>query len=403
MRGETAAHMIRRLRQAKGWSQARLAAEACRAAGLPPDSLTRQDIYRYEKGKRTPREWLPSLAAALDVSANELEQAATSDAQEGAPVTVADFLPATDPLAPLKAGPGRRIGAGDVTDLAGRVHGLRLADDFLAGGDLIGPALRELRSAVKLHREGSHTEEVGRALLVQIGELAQIAGWIASDAGRHEEAERIYKLGMSAARQAGDGTLVGNLAGSLAYQYSNTGNAKESLTLARAALEAAGDDAPPKARALYLDRIAWAHTQANEAQSAIRALGQASESLANDSEARESPQYLYWVEAGELQVMESRVYTELKKPLRAVPLLREVLARYDATHTRELALYLSWLAVALADANEPEEAATTAQRVILLSADIASERTAERVKVVLHRLDEYRDVPEVREVLDEAT
>ncbi|MFF3911316.1 hypothetical protein ACFYZJ_36460 [Streptomyces sp. NPDC001848] len=255
---------------------------------------------------------------------------------------------------------------------------------------------------MKLYREGSHTEEVGRALLSQIGELAQIAGWIASDAGRHEEAERIYKLGISAAQQAEDRTLVGNLAGSLAYQYSNTGQEREGLLLACAALDQAGNDAPPKARALYLDRVAWAHTKTNEAQPAMRALGEASEALAEDGEGRESPQYLYWVEAGELQVMESRVYTELKRPLRAVPLLRDVLARYDATHTRELALYLSWLAVALADANEPEEAAATAQRVMTLSADVASERTAERVKVVLRRLEEYRDVPEVREVLDEA-
>ncbi|GAA2663778.1 hypothetical protein GCM10010307_84470 [Streptomyces vastus] len=394
--------MIRRLRLAKGWSQERLALEACRAAGLPPDSLKRQDIYRYEKGKRTPREWLPSVAAALGVPLVELQAAAGKSAQESAPVTVADFLPDIDPLTPLKVRQGRRIGAGDVTDLAGRVHGLRLADDVLAGGDLIGPALRELKSAIKLYREGSHTQEVGRALLSQIGELAQIAGWIASDAGRHEEAERIYKLGMSAARQAEDATLVGNLAGSLAYQYSNTGRTKEGLSLARAALDQAGEDAPPKARALYLDRVAWAHTKANEAQPAMRALGEASQALAEDSEARESPQYLYWVEAGELEVMESRVYTELKRPLRAVPLLRDVLTRYDATHTRELALYLSWLAVALADANEPEEAAATAKRVISLSADVASERTAERVRVILHRLEEYRDVPEVREVLDDA-
>ncbi|WP_346770401.1 helix-turn-helix transcriptional regulator [Streptomyces sp. N502] len=394
--------MIRRLRQNKGWSQTRLAAEACRAAGLPSDSLTRQDIYRYEKGKRTPREWLPFITAALGVPLVEFQQAAGAGAQEGVPVTVADFLPDGDPLAPLKAGHGRRIGARDVTDLAGRVHGLRLADDVLAGGDLISPALRELKSAVKLYREGSHSDEVGRALLSQIGELAQIAGWIASDAGRHEEAERIYKLGMSAAQQAEDRTLVGNLTGSLAYQYSNTGQEQEGVALARAALDQTGEDAPAKARALYLDRVAWAHTKANEAQPAMRALGEASEALAEDGEGRESPQYLYWVDAGELQVMDSRVYTELKRPLRAVPLLREVLARYDATHTRELALYLSWLAVALADANEPEEAAATAQRVITLSADVASERTAERVKVVLQRLEEYRDVPEVREVLDEA-
>ncbi|NEW76246.1 helix-turn-helix domain-containing protein [Streptomyces rhizosphaericus] len=365
-------------------------------------------LSRVLNGKQLPS---LQLAKALDdlldakgelvtlASGNPLELPPTETASRA---TIADFLPDKDPLSPLKVRQGRQIGVGEVADLAGRVHGLRLADDVLAGGDLIRPAMRELKSAVKLYREGSHTETVGRALLSQIGELAQIAGWIASDAGRHDEAERVYRLGMSAAQQAGDKTLVGNLAGSLAYQYSNTGNERDGVLLAQAAIESAGEDAPPKARALYFDRVAWAHTKANEAQPAMRALGEASEALSRDSEESESPQYLYWVEAGELQVMESRVYTELHRPLRAVPLLRDVLTQYDATHTRELALYLSWLAVALADANEPEEAAATAKRVITLSADVASERTAERVKVVLHRLEEYRDVPEVREVLDDA-
>ncbi|MEU5978269.1 hypothetical protein [Streptomyces sp. NPDC047315] len=53
-----------------------------------------------------------------------------------------------------------------------------------------------------------------------------------------------------------------------------------------------------------------------------------------------------------------------------------------------------------ADANEPEEAAATAQRVLTLSADVASERTAERVRVVLARLAAYADPPEVRAVID---
>jgi tetratricopeptide (TPR) repeat protein len=328
--------------------------------------------------------------------------AAKKTSQECEPVTVADFLPDDNALQPLTTRRGRRVGAADVADLASRVHALRLADDVIAGGDLIGPALRELRSAVKLYRESSHTQGIGDALLSQIGELAQIAAWIASDAGRHEEAERIYKLGMTAADQAQDLTLIGNLAGSLAYQYSNTGQVKNGLLLARAALDAAGREAPPKARALYLDRAAWAYAKANEPQSALRTLGEAAEALSRDNCENDSPTYLYWFDIGELQVMESRVYTELRRPLRAVPLLQDVLSQYDPTHTRELALYLSWLAVALADANEPEEAAATARRVMTLSADISSERTAERMKVVLHRLEEYREVPEVREVLDDA-
>ncbi len=256
-----------------------------------------------------------------------------------------------------------------------------------------------------MFREQSYTETTGRQLLIQIGELAQIAGWIASDAGQQSEAERIYRLGLSAATQAEDRTLAGNLAGSLAYQLSNTGRELEGLDLSLAALDGAGPDAPPKARALYLDRVAWAHTKAGgaeNAQHAMRALGEASEALSADSEGTEEPDYLYWVDAGELQVMEARVFTELRRPLRAVPILRDVLGRYDATHTRELALYLSWLAVAYADANEPEESAAVAERVLTLSANIASERTAERAGVVLARLAEYAEVPEVRAVLDSA-
>ncbi|MEH6373273.1 helix-turn-helix transcriptional regulator [Streptomyces sp. KLMMK] len=393
---------IRRLREQRGWSQARLARETCRAAGVAGDPIGRQEISRYETGKRKPREWLPFLAAALVVPVEAIT--GPPPALELPAPSLADYLPPGDPLAPLKAREGRRIGFTAVADLRQRVHGLRLADDVLAGGDLIRPALRELRSAVKLYRETSHSEDVGRELLSQIGELAQIAGWIASDAGQHDEAERVYRLGISAARQAGDLTLTGNLAGSLAYQLSNTGREAEGLSLARDALAEAGPEAPPKARALYLDRVAWAETKMGQghAQAAMRALGEAGEALTQDSAGTESPGYLYWVDAGELRVMESRVYTELRRPLRAVPLLRDVLSRYDATHTRELALYLSWLAVALADANEPEEAAAVAERVISLSADVASDRTARRVRVVLDRLGEFRDVPEVQAVLDSA-
>lgn len=60
--------------------------------------------------------------------------------------------------------------------------------------------------------------------------------------------------------------------------------------------------------------------------------------------------------------------------------------------------------MAYADANEPEEPAATAQRVLTLSADVASERTTERVRVrvVLARLAAYADLPEIRAVIDAA-
>ncbi|MFE7567612.1 hypothetical protein ACFU76_11680 [Streptomyces sp. NPDC057539] len=77
------------------------------------------------------------------------------------------------------------------------------------------------------------------------------------------------------------------------------------------------------------------------------------------------------------------------------------MGRYDASHAGELALYLSWLAIALADANEPEAAAETADRIIRMSADMASDRTDGRAQVVLKRLTEFTDTPEVASLLVE--
>ncbi|MFF7530314.1 helix-turn-helix domain-containing protein [Streptomyces bobili] len=390
------------LRRAAGKSQRQLAALLCAVSDTA--SVTRTEVSRWERGARVPEAWLPWLAHVLTVPLRELEQAALYARGEagatlpGPAASLAALLPEGDPLRQLQASTGRRIDGEAVTSLAARVHGLRLADDVLSGGDLLGPAFRELRSALALYREASFTEDTGRALLTQIGELGQITGWVASDAGRLDDAEHAYRIGLDAAREAGNRPLAGNLVGSLAYQWSNNGRELEGVDLAEAAVRASGDAAGPAERALFFDRVAWAHTRAGAAQPAMRALGQAHDALSVDA-AEEPPRWAYWVSREELEVMDARVFTELRRPLRAVPLLTDVLGRYDATHARELALYRSWLAVALADANEPERAAEEAQRVIDLSGDLSSDRTAERTRVVLRKLEPFADLPEVRQVL----
>src|SRR5689334_20342848 len=83
---------------AKSASGARhgLAHEVCRAAGVIGDPVGRQEISRWETGKRTPREWLPFLAAAFGVSVDVL-RAPLAPAEPPLP-TPADFLPQEDPL-----------------------------------------------------------------------------------------------------------------------------------------------------------------------------------------------------------------------------------------------------------------------------------------------------------------
>ncbi|WP_308164883.1 transcriptional regulator, partial [Nonomuraea sediminis] len=352
----------------------------------------------WEKGEHAPGELYRALySRAFGIAEGELF--AVDQPRPAPPASpLVELPPVGDVLARVAAHTGRRVGADTVATLAARVHALRLADDVLAGGDLIGPAFRELDAAVQVYRRGGHTDQVGRELLALIGEVAQIAGWIASDAGDVDRAAATYRLGVSAAREAGAALVESNLLGSLAYQTTNGGDLAEGVRLAQAALDTAAPVPSGRARALAFDRLAWATARAGDSQASMRALGDASAAL--DAATADEPALFYWVDAGELQVMEARVYTELRRPLRAIPLLTDVLGRYDTAHTRELALYLSWLAVALVDAGEPEEAAAAAHRMLDLSADLPSARTAARTRDVIARLAVHRAVPEVASLLE---
>ncbi|MFI6514632.1 transcriptional regulator [Spirillospora sp. NPDC050679] len=383
------------------WSRAEMA-RRLRAAADPrelPDiphvaSLVSM-IKQWEAGRYTPgRRYRPLYAQATSLSEADLFGTGIDVPLSGR----APELPDGDLPERLADVTGRRLGADDVAALAARAHRLRLADDVLSGEDLLGPAFRELDGALRVYRQASHSERTGRALLAVVGELAQIAGWIASDAGQHDRAVAAYRLGITAARQAGDRALLSQLIGLLGYQTTNLGAHGEGLALTQAALLAAGPDAPPRTRALAWDRVAWASARVQDGPAAVLALGEAEAALNSTGPA--DPDYLYWVDEGELQIMEARSYTELHRPLRAVPLLVRVLSRYDTARRRELALYLSWLVVALLDANEAEEAAEAAARMLEISAGLTSDRTSERARIVLERLRPYRDVPAVREVLD---
>ncbi|MEV0237826.1 transcriptional regulator [Nonomuraea sp. NPDC050786] len=374
-----------------------------RAPVAHPESLRRQ-IRGWEHGEHRPDERYRTLyAVVFDVPEHELfagtDAAPTLAVEESAKLaSLADVPRVEDVLARVVSGTGRRVGAGTVVALESRVHALRLADDVVPGGELVEPAFRQLDQAVSLYRDSSHREDVGRAMLGVLAELAQVAGWIAADAGQAARAASTYRLGLSAAREAGDPALESNLIGSLAYLTTNGPTPDAALDLAQAAVELANRSASPRARALAWDRMAWAQARVGVTGLATRALGEAATALTEAGPAPERP-WLYWVSAGESQVMEARAYTELRRPLRAIPVLARVLDAYDTSHARELALYLSWLAVAFADAREPEAAAATAGRMFDLSDGMASHRTAERARTVLSRLSPYRaDVPEVAEL-----
>ncbi|MFE7158931.1 hypothetical protein [Streptomyces sp. NPDC057636] len=69
------------------------------------------------------------------------------------------------------------------------------------------------------------------------------------------------------------------------------------------------------------------------------------------------PDWAAWVDQDEADIMKGRCWTELRRPLRAVPVLEAVLARFDDAQARDKSLYLSWLAESYLAAGGVEQAA----------------------------------------------
>jgi transcriptional regulator with XRE-family HTH domain len=406
--------VLRALRNELNLSQdefARRLKEVGRQVGEPND-CTKRHVQRWESGSsRTCRPIYRRALEALtgrpftQLGFTAPSPAATLETAElgrravlGVGAALASSLLAEAPqVKHLDA--GRSVGRNLVETLRARTERFRRLDQYLGGADTFRLYAIELESTANLVSQGSYTEETGCALVGVYAEQAQQAGWAAFDAGDHIRAEALYQGSFDAARAAGDTALMGNALALLAYQQSQAG--QDSVETAAAAYREAGASAPTGARVLLAQRLAWAHAAAGQASAAEQALDVA-ESHLKDPDGQPVPDWAAWADEREQRIIAGRCWSELSRPLRAVPILESVLAEYEDTHARDKALYLSWLAGAYADAGEVEAAAVTTARALDLADGVASARPAHRVALILERLQPHRTLPAVRELLDRA-
>ncbi len=254
-------------------------------------------------------------------------------------------------------------------------------DDVIGGGDLFPVVSKELSEVHGVVRSASYAEKVGWRLLTVVGELAQLAGWVASDAGRYTEAQRIYLDGVFAAQSADDRPLAAQLLSSLSYQVANVGKAHDAALLARSAVKGAGG-ASPVVRALLWERVAWASARSRDYAGTRHALDAVDDTFENRSPGVIEPEWVYWLDRSEIDVMAGRCLIELGSPHAAEPLLTNAIDSYDTDHAREVALYLSWLAEAYARAGTVDAARDTLARARRTARGINSARLNLRINQV---------------------
>ncbi|TLF76850.1 helix-turn-helix domain-containing protein [Nocardia cyriacigeorgica] len=298
------------------------------------------------------------------------------------PLRVAHEWLVTDPRLDEHLAPGRQVGAGLAAEMERRVVELRRLDDVV-GGAALHPVVRcDLDAARSVVRDGTYTSDIKRRLLRVVAELSQLAGWVYSDAGRYAEAQHAYLDGVTAATEAGDRPLAGQLLSTLAYQMTNTGDARDAALLARTALRGASTDAPPVVRALLGERVAWAAAKAADPEGARRALDAVDDEYDRRSPGDDEPDWVYWLNRDEIDVMRARCAVQLGNSVEAETLLTPAIERYPAGRKREATLYRSWLAEAYARGGQPAAAHETLEAVRADAAELNSVRLHRRVAEV---------------------
>jgi transcriptional regulator with XRE-family HTH domain len=359
-----------------------------------------------ERDNRGEAGWVPAIAGPEWGPKHSAELAALLEAGADVPVSAETVTRlthqwlVTEPPQIREVTAGRRIGADLVEKVERRVAQLRRMDDFVAGCDLRELVERELCSLSDLFRAASYSCGIGRRMLVVIGELCQLAGWVTADAGDHRRAARYYTLGVTAAHAAGERPLAANLISTLAYHLSNTGDRKDAVLLAQTAVAGARHSATVTSRALFGERLAWTHARVGDRRSTERALAAVERNFEQRRPA-DDPEWVYWLTEDEVTVMAGRCFVELGLPATAIPLLTDALARYDERMTREVALYTSWLAEAHLAAGEVDQAAVLATRTFVLTGRTSSTRTDDRVRLLSRRLEPFAAVPLVRQFVEQ--
>lgn len=343
----------------------------------------------------TAREWTRDDAHLLAVSFDAaLEQSSTADIER-----LAHIWLISEPPQKIELSSGRHVSDALISAAEHRVIQLRRADDFVTGPASHELVRRELEATGELLSDASLTDEQARRLLTAIGELAQLGAWVAADSGLHEQAARYVRGGVIAARAACDAPLAANIISTYSYQVANTGNPSEAVVLARTAHQGGQREATPVTRALLLERVAWASARSGDLRGCERALGSVEENFSAGPRDND-PDWVYWLNRAEVDVMAGRCYTELHQPAKAEALLRNALGQYDQALVRENALYLSWLAEDYVQLGDIDQAADIATSMAALTSHTNSARTDTRLRHVAKQLAPYRNASAAKDFFD---
>jgi transcriptional regulator with XRE-family HTH domain len=270
-----------------------------KALGLTQESLAeilrveRSTVARWEQGTATPRPWYRRrLADALDLTPDELTQLLDEPCHDEPHVIKLstsntdndDETPPAD--------------AGYVESIRNDTRRLVELDTRYGGDDIVDLAVRATKAADEHIAAGTRSRTLESDLQAAVGELAQVAAWIAYDADRQAVARQLTTEALLHSRLAGDRRMELFELAQLAMQSLHLNRPGEALRIAEQVIDTAR--AQSRVGAIFHIRRARALAQLGDGSGALDEHDQATAILRAGDTSSHDPDWTWWVDDAEL-------------------------------------------------------------------------------------------------------
>jgi hypothetical protein len=306
----------------------------------------------------------------------------------------------------------KRIDDQDVAQIRSVTETFRILDNSYGGGLTLEAVTGQLISTASLAGDTTYTEEVGRKLITEIGDLATVAGWMCHDVSMHTAAQRYFLMALHAAREADAPNLIAHVLSCMARQAGHLGRPGDALELVHLARYGARHTATPTIGALLHGLEARYYAMMGKLKEFDRAAGQAEAAFA-DRDPTQDPAWVTYFDASEYYAtlgICNQIAARTVAPgraSRAIDMIGQALAHRDSSRVRSLAFDHLGLARAYLCAGELESAEAAGTTALELIGKVSSARVRDRLHELLRETRPYAGTPVIDDlrsrILDQTT
>ncbi|MFF0747419.1 hypothetical protein ACFYVL_44270 [Streptomyces sp. NPDC004111] len=300
------------------------------------------------------------------------------------------------------AGPGGRVGAGEVRAVTRSVAALYAHDHDHGSAPLRRAASDALHTAYQWLQAGTYTDRTGRRLRSATGALSIAAGWLSYDSGRTADAHSLYGEALAAARIADDPELEAHAFGCLALLAKTAGRPREAIAAAQGAQTVAKGLGSPRLLSLFAMREAGGWALMGDTSATDAAIVRAHHLYARGPSDADPP-WLNFFTGAELAGLECLARADLGQHERAAAGAEQAVLLHGDAFARNRSLYTADIAIqhAVRDRPEPEAAAAAAGRVLAFLPEVRSDRLLQALHHVASALQRHHRVPAVADWIEE--